>query len=196
MKRLSTECGNPPPSELCLFSMLLLIPYFPHSPLFSSILSSHFPLTVNHMLPCGLTQQEKGTPLRLWKVFLEGLIAVFCSPKESQNTLISSCLMVGRGEWGGACHCLCWHCPFFFLVTKEETLEEDNASQIPQNKATFKKVTLLQWNGRGHPSALWGYWASPSCLKPAVYDAAGYLISRINFLLWTKLMILANFLCS
>lgn len=27
--------------------------------------------------------------------------------------------------------------PALFLVTKEETLEEENASQIPQNQATF-----------------------------------------------------------
>lgn len=43
--------------------------------------------------------------------------------------------------------------PVLFLVTKEEILEEDNVSQILQIKAAFKKMTLLQWNSRGHPSA-------------------------------------------
>lgn len=140
MKRLSTKRGNPPPSELCLFSMLLLSPYFPHSPLLSSILYSPFLYPTSCEPYAALwasTAGERDTPWAVENV-LEGLIAVFWSPKESHNTLISSCLMLCGGRGSVRMCTVISVGPAPFLVTKEETLEEDNASQIPQIKPHLK----------------------------------------------------------
>lgn len=70
--------------------------------------------------------------------------------------------------------------PAFFFLTKGETLkEEDNAFTSPHNKAAFKRYNGME----GNTPQSQGVIVPRLCMKPAVYAAAGFLISRINFLL-------------
>ena len=72
--------------------------------------------------------------------------------------------------------------PGFFLTKGETVDEEDNPSAFPQNKAAFKSWSCC--NGtEGNTLQSQGVTVLSLCVKPAVYAAAGFLISRINFLL-------------
>lgn len=117
-----------------------LVHISPHSPLLSSILYSHFLYSTSGEPHAALWASTAGERDTLWAVesVLEDLKAVFWSPKKSHNTLISSCLMLcgGRGSVG-MCTVVSVG-PALFLGTKEKTLEEDNASQIPQIKPHLK----------------------------------------------------------
>jgi hypothetical protein len=72
--------------------------------------------------------------------------------------------------------------PAFFLRKRETMKEEDNASTFPHNKATFKRWFCCNGTEGNIPRSQ-GVTVIPLWMKLAVYAAAGFLISKINFLL-------------